>query len=149
MQQLNRFEPSLPAHAYRTFAIAAPIPTHFRAGTCAEADCAAYESGWRSLIDESAELGQKQAHYIRNQAGRAFTETRDEAGVTVFEFPAGQTCFREHQVPLERDARYLVRGGDWRGDPRGEGTREHLRPDLWVEEFAENLDSLATARERG
>jgi hypothetical protein len=148
-QQVNRFPPNLPAWAYRTYALDAPLETHFRAATCAEVDCEAQSGGWCSLIDETTDLGQRQAHYIRKLSGRAFTESRSPEGLTVFDFPAGQTCFRQHRVHLEREPHYLVRGGDFRGDPRGEGVRVHKHADDWVDQFASNLDEVKTAKERG
>jgi hypothetical protein len=45
-------------------------------------------------------------------------------------------------VPLERPELYVVRGGDWRGNPRGE-VRRHSGPDSWVNDFAEHQDRIA------
>jgi hypothetical protein len=135
-----RIEPKMPAHAYTTYQIASPISTHYRNGTCDEAGCLAHRYGWTTTVDESTTLGQGQAHYIRKTSGRRYVESRD-AGLTTFTFEAGQKCFTTHKVPLDRPELYVVRGGDHRGNPRGEFT-EH-RADTWVESFAEHQDRIA------
>lgn len=149
---INRITPNLPAAAYRTFQISRPLATHWRLATCAEDDCAQYLNGWKSVIDESTDLGQKQAYYIRRQSGRKFTESTDEQpGLTVFTFEAGQRCFAsdKHRVPIDRMENYLVKGGDWRGNPTGTPTRKHSRAEFWVEEFQENQDKLIQHQQRG
>jgi hypothetical protein len=142
-----RLEPAAPAAAMQTFTVSAPLSTHFRPGTCGEAGCQAHEHGWRTVVDETTDLGQRQAHYIRTKSGRHFTEERDPSG-TAFTFPAGEQCFATHQVSLERPELYVVRGGDWRGNPTGE-VRRHTAPEFWVEEFAENLDNVKATKEKG
>lgn len=146
-----RIEPKMGPASYRTFEVAQPITTHYRQATCAEVRCLAYESGWQSGIDESTDLGQRQAHYIRKQSGRSFTESRSEVGITVFVFEPGQRCFASdtHRVPLERPALYVVREGDWRGNPREIEPRVHARAADWVDEFANHQDRLATEIDRG
>lgn len=140
---LNRVEPNMPVHAYKTYAIASPISTHYRDGTCEEAGCLAHQHGWQTGVDEATELGQRQAHYIRKLSGRRFTERRTEVGLTAFTFEAGQDCFTRHKVPLDRPEFYLVRGGDWRGDPTGQGPFMHSGADAWVNDFGEHQDRLA------
>lgn len=149
--RLNRITPALPADAMTTYRIARPKGTHWRPARCAEVDCAPYLHGWRTVIDESTEQGQAQAHYIRNVAGRGFTEARDEAGLTVFTFAAGQACFAAHQhrAPLDREPLYVVRGGDWRGNPRGTQPRVHTRPEDWVDDFATHQITLADRLAQG
>ena len=94
METINgRIPPALPPGAFRTYQIAAPLRTHWRPATCAEYECDAYLHGWTSLIDERTELGQAQAHYIRREAGRRFTEERRPDGLTEFSFEAGQQGF--------------------------------------------------------
>jgi hypothetical protein len=149
---MNRITPNLPAAAYRTFQIVSPLSTHWRKATCEEADCPNFLHGWQSLIDETSELGQKQAYYIRKLSGRKFTEDRDwQPPLTLFTFEAGQSCFSsdQHKVPLERPEHYLVKGGDWRGNPLGTATRKHTSPDHWIEEFQENQDKIIRLHERG
>jgi hypothetical protein len=148
--QVFRVPPALPAAAMKTYQIASPLSTHWHPVTCAEAECDAWLHGWVSYIDESAELGQRQAHYIRKESGRRFTEERNETGITEFTFEAGQRCFKsdQHRARNMRPERYLVRGGDWRGNPTGE-RREHKRPADWQDDFATHQDRLRTALERG
>ncbi|MGA5116850.1 hypothetical protein [Streptomyces pseudogriseolus] len=144
-----RLQPNLRPAEYKTYAITAPISTHFRPGTCEEADCPNYRSGWKSVIDERSDLGQAQAHYIRKESGRKFTESQDAFGLTTFTFEAGQPCFTQHKVRLERPELYIVRDGDWRGNPLGTQVRQHTRPELWAEDFAEHQDRLARTIEKG
>ena len=139
MQQPFRIDPALPVHAYKTYAIASPVATHYRTASCTEAGCLAQRNGWKTVVDESRALGQKQAFYIRSRSGRKFTETRN--GTTEFVFEAGQECFAEHKVPLDRPELYVVRGGDWRGNPTGE--RQRLSSDAWVNDFGQHQDRLA------
>ncbi len=148
MREPTRLQPQLPPASMKTYALAAPLATHFRPVTCEEVGCAAQAAGWRTVTDEATEIGQRQAHYIRSQSGRRYAETR-EGALTVFTFEAGQRCFAAHQLPLEREPLYLVRGGDWRGNPRGTRTRIHQRPEDWVEDFAEHQQNLAALLERG
>jgi hypothetical protein len=138
-------EPKLPAHQRKTYQILSPRPTHFKDAGCEEARCRHMRDGWKSIVDEATELGRQQADYIRRISGRSFTESRDETGLTVFVFAAGQRCFRQHTVKLEREEIYVVRGGDHRGNPRGE-RRVHGRPEEWVEDFAEHQERLIRAQ---
>jgi hypothetical protein len=151
VQQPFRLQPNMPPAAYKTYQILAPTKTHWRPATCAEAACAAHEQGWRTVVDESTELGQRQAGYIRRSSGRAFRESRDEQGLTVFEFPAGQRCFRAdgHQVPLERDPLWRVLGGDWRGNPMRIPVRVHSSAEAWRDDFGEHQDRIAAQIEKG
>lgn len=149
MRPVNRIEPHLPASAMKTYEIARPVATHFRAATCAEVECPAYVNGWNTIVDEHSELGQKQAYYIRHNAKRKFTEKKSEAGPTCFTFESGQNCFRQHKMPLEREPLYRVRGGDFRGNPRGIPLMTHRSGDDWVDDFANHQDKLATRLEQG
>ncbi|MFD6035721.1 hypothetical protein ACFWHF_14440 [Streptomyces griseoincarnatus] len=146
---MARIQPNLTAAEYKTYQIVAPLASHWRPATCEEVDCPAYTGGWVSRIDEQSELGQKQAHYIRKQAGRKFSEDRQPDGLTAFTFPPGQACFQQHQKRLERPELYVVRDGDWRGNPLGTAPRTHSRPDHWVEDFAEHQERLARIIEKG
>ena len=151
MRPLTRITPNAPPAAYKTYAIRSPLATHFRPATCAEVECQAHTKGWRTAVDESTDLGQRQAYYIRKQSGRRFSEHRDEAGLTVFEFEAGQRCFRsdEHRVSLQRPENFLVLGGDYRGNPMRTPAHKHTRPEFWVEDFANHQDKIADRRKAG
>ncbi|MFH8336967.1 hypothetical protein [Streptomyces sp. AM6-12] len=148
---MHRIEPQMPAAAYKTYAIVAPKSTHWVGATCAEVDCAHYLNGWQSVIDEATELGQRQAHYIRKQSGRAYREERRPDGLTAFTFEAGQPCFNaaKHQKRTGRPELYIVRDGDYRGNPRGTQTRQHVHAADWVEDFAEHQQGLADEIKKG
>lgn len=148
MPQPFRLDPALPVGAYKTYQVTAPIATHYRPAKCIEVDCQMQANGWVTPVDESTELGAMQALYIRNKSGRNYIEDRNHApGVTAFTFPPGQECFTQHQVPLERPALYIVRGGDWRGNPTGDVVRR--KPDDWVDDFANHQQQLADKINQG
>ncbi|MFG2372554.1 hypothetical protein ACGFY9_13885 [Streptomyces sp. NPDC048504] len=144
MQSVNRIEPELGAGAFQTYEIRAPRDVRLRSA-CEQTGCPAWRQGWESVIDESTPLGQGQAAYIRTRSGRTFREQKNGAGLTVFRFESGQRCFAEHRT---RPDIYLVRDGDWRGNPTGR-QRQHTRPEDWVEDMAGSLDAVRTGRERG
>jgi hypothetical protein len=144
-----RLDPRLPVGAYKTYEIRAPKDTHWRVVSCAEAGCGPYLHGWRTTVDERTGLGQAQAYYVRHDRTRSHTEERLPDGLTAFTFPAGQRCFAEgHQVRVERPELYVVRGGDWRGNPTGQ-VRQHANADDWVEDFGTHQQQSADAVERG
>jgi hypothetical protein len=148
-RQPFRLTPTVGAEHMRSFRIEAPVNTHWRKATCAEVQCPHYLHGWWSEFDESTELGQFQASYVRTSSGRGFRESRTEAGLTRFEFLPGQTCFRsdEHHTRDEDIPElYVVRDGDWRGNPR-RTTPLRLGPDGWVNEFGENQERLRRIKE--
>jgi hypothetical protein len=140
-----RFEPKMTPDAYQTYELRRPTATHTRAATCAEVDCEAHLKGWRTLVDLSTPVGRKQANYIRLSSGRHFTAV-EEAGRVTFTFPAGQRCFAEHRVPIDRPTIYLKRGGDWRATTF-EPSR--MRSADWVDDFANHQSHLADLVERG
>jgi hypothetical protein len=146
----NRIQPALPASAMKTYAAITPQETHWRRATCEEVECPNFLHGWKTTVDEITVLGQQQAYYIRKQSGRKFTEFW-EGGLTHFVFEAGQECFArdQHSVPLERPAIFLVRDGDWRGNPRHTSPRIHSRPEDWIEDMQESFDKTRQRVERG
>jgi len=144
---VNRIVSPLPPQAIKTYQILQPVETHMRVATCLEVDCDAFRNGWSTAVDVATDLGRQQAQYIRLHSGRAFTAVVRETLVT-FTFPAGQRCFSKHHVPIERPALYVVRDGDWRGNPRRTEPRQ-VKADDWVDDFAEHQDRLKTAIEQG
>lgn len=134
---------------YRTFQVEAPKETHTRLATCEEVECQQYLRGWRMQIDLSTDLGQKQAHYIKNLAGRSYKKISAVNGLVELEFAANQPCFGEHRVPNGRPEIFRVKGGDHRGNPLRTPTRVHKKAEFWLEEFQTNQDRLKTAEERG
>jgi hypothetical protein len=150
LRQPFRLPPAGPVQAYRTFGYRRPLATHWRPATCAEVDCPHHVHGWTTTVDERTDLGMGQAHYIRYDSGRGFREHRNAAGLTVFTFPPGQRCFAsgDHRLEVGLPPIYVVRDGDWRGNPTG-WTRTHARGALWVEEWAEHQDRVRAERQRG
>mgnify|MGYP001612914864 CR=1 FL=1 len=122
--------------------------------TCREAKCEDEARGWMTLCDESSELGQRQAHYIRREAGRRFVEFASidppsayaemiahvevPAGITVFLFYAGQRCFRQH---ADREVLFV--------HDKGARKRVHAKPADWMEDFNTEADRAVTAARRG
>ena len=143
---VNRATPKLAVHQTQSYEIESPRKTHQRKASCTEVGCKAQSGGWVTTIDESTVLGQRQAHHIRKESGRRFTETRTPEGLTAFTFVPGQTCFGEHYVSLDRPEFYIVRDGDWRGNPTGR-RRQHDKPEHWVDDLSTNLDTLRKASE--
>ncbi len=144
-------EPVLPAGHMKTYQVIAPVSTHFRPATCEEVMCPAFIYGWVTIVPADSEA----ASFIRHDSSRRHTEAREPDGRASFTFPPGQEGFRggarsehDHKVRLDRPEVYLVRGGDFRGNPRGE-IRRHVRADDWVDDFATHQDKLATRLERG
>jgi hypothetical protein len=144
---INRFPPAMGVGSYKTYQARQPKTEKTRIGSCEAAGCASYEHGWRSVIDVTTELGQRQQHYIRHESGRRFTEYAEGNGIVVFTFWAGQQCFQTHHVP-DRPQFFSVRDGDWRGNPTNR-SRLHTRAADWVEDFAEHQAKLAEQIERG
>lgn len=140
---LNRPDPVLPVQAMKTYAIHAPLSTHWRTISCQEAGCLAQHNGFATKVDEATELGQRQAGFIRYRSGKPYRETR-EGGITVFTFPPGVECFVQHKTRRARPSLFVVRRGDWRGHF---GTQTiHTSPDAWKDDFASHQDRLARAR---
>lgn len=136
-----RIAPTLPVQAMKTYGLRAPLATHYRPASCVDVDCEAHANGWRSTFDESTDLGQSQAHYVRRESGRKFVEARTEDGLTVFTFEAGQKCFQPHVTSLEREPLYVVRGGDWRGATTP--IARHANSTDWLDDFGSHQEQLA------
>lgn len=138
--------PALPARDMQTFAVDAPESTHFRPATCEEVECQAYRNGWRTKVDLTTEMGQKQAHYIKHDSGRSYKVVEQRDGLVTLEFRGGQPCFGQHRIRLERPEIFSVRPGDHRVDLRSK-RRVHSKPEHWIEEFQENQERIIAVRE--
>lgn len=138
-------EPLLRPEHMKTFQMAQPLSTHWRKATCAETDCPNYLKGWRVRVEG---LDPALLHAAVN-SGRKYTRMDVAEGETWLVFEAGQPCFAaaSHRVLVGRPQRFFERGGDWRGNPRGE--RRELNQADWTDSFANHQDRLATAIERG
>ena len=145
-----RLPPVAAPEFYKTYEIIRPRSTHTRVATCAEVDCVHHARGWVTKIDVSTDLGKRQARYIRNHSGRRFVEatTMGDGPIITLNFHPGQTCFTEHRVPIDRPPIYRVRGGDFRGNPRGVATVTRPATD-WVDDFANHQSKIKEAHERG
>lgn len=141
---LSHIPPSLPVTAVKTYQFTNPM----RPATCEEVNCGHYLNGWRTTVDESTELGQQQAYYMRHDRSRKHTETRTETGLTQFTFEPGQRCFAagNHRLPWDGRERFFERGGDWRGQTSP--TVEHS-PTGWLDSFGEHQERVKDAIERG
>lgn len=147
MMKINRVDPLMPPHAYKTYAVVAPLGTHFRPATCAEVDCPHYLGGWRVRVEA---LAPNLLHAARN-SGRKYVEQHVAEGETWLVFEAGQPCFKagEHRTRIDRPELYVVRDGDHRGNPRGTKARLHQRPEHWLEDFSEHQTKINDAITRG
>jgi hypothetical protein len=145
---LFRPDPQMPSGAYKTYGLVRPLKTHWRRATCQEIECEAYVKGWITRVP----MGSEQAQYILSNAhGRKYIDiTPLESSEHEFLFKCEQTCFgsADHRVPIERDPIYLVRDGDFRGNPTGWRIR-HENADDWVEDFGSHQDVIKTMTERG
>lgn len=143
---VHRIEPQMLPNAYQTYQAVRPRATHSREATCQEVDCQAYARGWRTIVDVTSPIGRRRANYIRLHSGRRFTAVERPGGAVEFTFPAGQLCFAEHRVNVERPTLYLRRGGDWRAT-----TSEPviLNERDWIDDFANHQSKLAEQAERG
>ncbi|TGZ14750.1 hypothetical protein DV517_62330 [Streptomyces sp. S816] len=142
-----RIEPQMGPEAYKTYAIVSPISTHMRRATCEEVGCEHHLNGWRVRVEA---LTPDLVRAARD-SGRKYTEQSIAEGETWLVFEAGQTCFKahEHRAPIGRPPLYLVRDGDYRGNPRRTKARLHQRPGDWVEDFAEHQQALADEIKKG
>ncbi len=140
---ITRMDPVGPVTAYRTYKVGAP-PSHYRPATCAEVDCDDWRNGWTMIVGTADHAV---LHAVRS-SGRPYKETIGPFSVT-FDFEPGVPCRTpsEHRI-LERPELYVVRAGDWRGNPTG-FRRQHTKPEFWLEEFGEHQQNLAAMVERG
>lgn len=145
-----RIDPRMAPGAYKTYQVLAPLASHFVAATCEESGCGAFLYGWVTEVDESVGLGQRQAHYVRREAGRRFAEERLPSGLTRFTFEAGQECFQRggHRRSVGRPNIFVVRDGDRRQNPTGR-RRVHASAEDWAEDFGEHQQGLAEAAQQG
>ncbi len=142
--QPSRITPVGNVGDYITYSIRAGRDTGVVAA-CKDVGCQHWAHGWETAVDEATDLGKAQAAYIRQKAGRTFTEQRTAAGLTVFRFEAFQRCFAEHKT---RPDVFRRRDGDWRGNPTGQ-FRQHVRAQDWIDDFQEHEGSLADERQKG
>lgn len=146
MQRMNRLAPQGAVQDYKTYQINSPLSTHWRPATCAEVSCPDYLGGWRVKVEG---LPEDMLHTAKT-CGRKFTELHISETENYLVFEAGQPCFRaeQHRALLDKQEIFLVRDGDFRGNPTG-NMRKHTRPEFWREDFAEHQDALARQIQAG
>lgn len=147
---VSRATPQLPPGAMQTFEVDAPLETHWRRATCEEVECAAYTQGWSSDVppDSDGEIRIKQIYDNEIRRGKV-TTTKTPEGFIRYHFPAGTECFRRiwHRLPLEREATFTLRSGDYRGT---DGIiRTFKDGPEWVDAFATHQDNIAQLVDRG
>jgi hypothetical protein len=153
MRPVFRPDPVLPVGAMKTYEVARPLVSHWRAASCREVDCGAWLRGWQTVIDVSTRArggrpsGAAQANYIRMHSGRKFS-VEQHGDLVTFTFPPGQTCFTAHRLPVHRQPLFVVRDGDWRGNPTG---RRVQFGDArgFVDDFGEHQLRVAAQKNRG
>ena len=147
--ELNRIQPQGPPQAYQTFAIRRPrAPEAWVPASCEDVDCPAWTNGWVTRVPWGSDMAEAVM-----ASGRPFTETtvpgRPERE---FMFPPGTPCFQasRHRKMARPDIPdlFVVRDGDWRGNPTGV-RRVHQRPDDWVEHLQETTARVADEIEKG
>jgi hypothetical protein len=131
----------------QTYSVHAPAETHFVDATCEDVGCDAHAYGWKTIVDTATDRGAGQAFYIRNDRTRSHTEERREDGMTVFLFKPGQRCFTKHRRRTARPEIFVVRDGDWRGNPTGRVQR--MRTGEWLDRFGNHMENLRKTIERG
>ena len=148
---VSRIAPAMPAAHYKTYGMAMPLRTHWRPATCDEYGCEAYQHGWVSTFDLSTDLGKGQYEYCKADRTRSFHMQRVDLTLVKFIYKPGNRCFRasDHRVPLGRPPRFVVAGGDWRGNPRGTPVQVHRSAEDWVDDFSNHQDKIAAAIGRG
>lgn len=149
MRPASSRAPYLPPSQRITYSLVRPqneagAGTYWRKATCEEVGCGHYARGWVTTLP----VDDGRADYIRRESGRSFTEER-AAGQAVFRFGPGQRCFAadSHQLPVEREPLYLVRGGDsraWTGE-----RRIHSSAEDWRDDFGEHQQKLHDAAQEG
>jgi hypothetical protein len=145
---VSRIEPEGLPQQYKTYSALFPVQTHYRRATCEEIDCLAYLNGWSTTVDISTQLGQKQYDFVTHDRERTFMTEKSGLSLVKFTFAPGQPCFdrANHKVQLERPGRFVVRQGDFRQYGKA---RVHVRPEDWVEDFAEHQSKIQKIHERG
>jgi hypothetical protein len=137
-----RLQPaSANSRTHKAYSISAPLDTHWRKGTCEEADCKYFREGWtydvRQLDAEllrAIELAQPRRRYRKVQ----------HLGVEYWVFYPGQPCFAGHKVRIERPENFYVTPNSERlVIPRA---RRHANWDDWQDDFANHQEKIKEER---
>ncbi len=131
--------------SYKTYKIASPLSTHYRAATCAEINCLAYKEGWTY---NKASLIAEDLYDIVTKAGKRYREMAlDDSNEMYVVFEPGQVCFQaaSHRISLERPEIYYA--GRGHHTVFSTGRAAILETDQWLESFINHQDMLHTAFE--
>jgi hypothetical protein len=147
---VSRNAPLMRPQAYKTYGVSMPLSTHWRKATCEEAGCTSYLEGFVTTLDLSTPTGAKLADIIRHDKTRKHSMQQVSATMAKFVFPPGTECFRsfQHKVPVGRPSRFIVRGGNFLGNPDGH-KRVFKNGEEWTDDFSGHLDRLNNQRNRG
>lgn len=107
------------------YVMSRPLSTHWRRASCAEVECEQWQRGWVVVLDPAAPAYAELRRAI-DASGRRYRITTTDAvneergmvlppGLEAAVFDGGQTCFREHLLPLDREPLYIHRdrGRTW------------------------------------
>lgn len=147
---VSRIAPLAGPQAYKTYSVVLPLATHWRDATCEEYGCEGWKYGFVTTLNLADAQGAILADLIRKgKTGRSFHEQRLTMELTKFIFPPGTPCFTGgHKVRIPRPEKFIVRDGDFRGNPTG-NRRIHANGEDWAEDCAIHLDKVNTQRNRG
>lgn len=143
---VSRPNPVGPVQAYRTYAVLPDRRTAPRRATCEEFGCLNWRNGFAVPIPAGPE-GERRRQILK-ASRRSYTLRTKEDGTILAIFPPGTTCFAVETHRVQTSELFVVRGGDWRGNPTGY-RRVHQRPADWVEDCSIHLDKIATEARRG
>lgn len=153
---VTRIAPAMDPQYYKTYEMDMPLESHWRFVSCEDYECDDFMKGFVLTIDLSAEIGQRQFDFVKQDKTRSCSIQRVTETMVKAVYGPGNKCFRNvkgdplrHKLPIGRPPFYLVSGGDWRGNPRGTPTVTHRRPEDWIDDFANHQDKLATTFQRG
>lgn len=142
---MARIKPNMPVSCYKSYEIRTVRSTQTRPATCEEVDCEHYLHGWVTRVPVGSEW-----EHLLQQSGRHWAaRTVDDAGIVSYAFEPGTPCFKaeQHRVRIALPL-YIVRDGDWRGNPTG-NSRAHANIRDWADDFATHQDRINTLIARG
>lgn len=147
----NRLAPVAGPEHYKSYAMRAPLATHWRPADCEEYECHPFLHGFVTTVDVGTELGKKQYYYLSHDKSRKASIQRVSQTIFKFVYGPGNRCFAysDHRVPIGKPPLLLVIGGDWRGNPRSLRTIVHRTKENWVEDFALHQNKIVERIGRG
>jgi|KBSSwiStaDraftv2_1062776.scaffolds.fasta_scaffold87535_4 hypothetical protein len=152
--------PQLPERAFDTYGIVLPKTTHTRAARCEEVNCQAYAHGWKTPLDTSIPQQRELARLVVKNDGKRRWTAEQNGHLVTFTFPAGQQCFADHRVPLDRPPVFTLKSGLGFAPKWGDHVTLHdgaiyvrgaraIRGEEWVERLGENQQAIIDAQNKG